>query len=148
LNTKNLLIASGIGAVVTTILSNTPILNLVNCLLCTGFWGGSILAVWFYKRQSGSVTLGQAVWVGTLTGLFAGILGFLLSFVGMAGAAGLLSSYSQFLPADASAEIGNSLAGVMSLVFNVFGVMTNIILGTLGGLISGAIFKTKAQPAQ
>ena len=42
MNIVSLLIASLIGAVVTTALSNVPYLNLVNCLLCAGFWVGAI----------------------------------------------------------------------------------------------------------
>ncbi|MCJ7796332.1 MAG: hypothetical protein MUQ56_06140, partial [Thermoleophilia bacterium] len=64
MNTKNLLIASLVGGVAITLLANVPILNFINCLLCAGFWAGAILAVWLYKRQTGTVTLGQAVAVG------------------------------------------------------------------------------------
>ena len=42
MNIVSLLIASLIGAVATTALSNVPYLNLVNCLLCAGFWVGAI----------------------------------------------------------------------------------------------------------
>ena len=101
MNTKNLLISSLVGGLVITVLANVPILNFINCLLCAGFWGGAVLAVWLYRRQSGSMTLGQAVGVGALSGLFAGVIGFLLSFTGLTGAQALLDSYAQFAPPDA-----------------------------------------------
>jgi hypothetical protein len=145
MNTKNLLLASLAGGVVITLLANIPILNLINCLLCAGFWLGAILAVWLYKRQSGSVTLGQAVGVGALAGLFAGVLGFLLSFTGLTGARALLESYAQLAPADAGIDpaMAAALAGPASIALNLVGVLTNVVFGVIGGLIGGAIFKTR-----
>jgi hypothetical protein len=141
MKTRNLLIASLIGGLASTVLSNIPYLNLVNCLLCAGFWAGPLLAVWFYKRQTGSLTLGQSVSVGILAGVWAGIFGFLLSLVGLAGSTALLNSYSQFLPPDAGIEAPT--AGPASMLFNLIGVAVNILFGAIGGLIGGAIFKTK-----
>jgi hypothetical protein len=144
MNTKNLLISSLVGGLVITVLANVPILNFINCLLCAGFWGGAILAVWLYKRQTGSVTLGQAVAVGTLAGLFGGVIGFLLSFTGWTGAQALMDSYAQFIPSDDAAAA--PLEGVAAMAFNVLGLMTIIVLGAIGGLIGGAIFKTRTPP--
>jgi hypothetical protein len=141
MNTKNVLITSLVGGLVSTILSNVPILNLVNCLLCAGFWAGPLLAIWLYKRQTGTLSLGQGVGIGTLAGVWAGIFGFLLSLVGLAGATALMQSYAQFLPPDAGIEV--IPAGPVSLLFNFAGVVVNIIFGALGGLIGGAIFRTK-----
>ena len=75
MNTKNLIIASLIGGLISIILSNVPIINLVNCLLCAGFWLGPLFAVWFYKRQTGTVTLGQGAAIGALAGVWAGVFG-------------------------------------------------------------------------
>lgn len=145
MNTKNLLVASLVGGLVITILANVPILNFINCLLCAGFWGGAILAVWLYKRQAGSVTLGQAVAVGTLAGLFAGVIGFLLSFTGLTGAQALMDSYAQFVPSEGAAS--PPLEGVAAIAFNFLGLLTNIIFGAIGGLIGGAIFKSRTPAA-
>ncbi len=141
MNTKNLLIAGLVGGLVITVLANVPILNFINCLLCAGFWGGAILAVWLYKRQTGSVTLGQAVAVGTLAGLFAGVIGFLLSFTGLTGAQALMDSYAQFVPSEAAAS--PPLEGAVAMAFNFLGLLTNIVFGAIGGLIGGAIFKPR-----
>ena len=141
MNTKNLLIASLIGAVVTTALANIPIISLLNCLLCLPFWGGPLLAAWYYKRQTGTMTMNHAISVGALTGLFAGVLGFLLSFVGMAGASGLANQIDQYLPAGSVPP--DILSGSMSFLFNCAGVLTNIVFGVIGGLIAGAVFKQK-----
>lgn len=145
MNTKNLLIAAAVGGLASTILSNVPFLNLVNCLLCAGFWGGAILAVWLYKRQTGTVTLGQAVIVGTVSGVIAGILGFALSFVDLAGSAALLETYNRFIPPDGQLDMSELPSGPMLIMFNLMGVVTNIFFGALGGLAGGALFKTRPQ---
>jgi hypothetical protein len=142
MNTKNLLIASLIGAVVTTVLANIPIINLLNCLLCLPFWGGPLLAAWYYKRQTGAMTMNHAIGVGALTGLFAGVLGFLLSLFGMAGASGLANQIGQYLPADSIPT--DILTGPMSFLFTFAGVLTNIVFGVIGGLIAGAVLKQKS----
>ena len=140
MNTKNLLIASLIGAVVTTFFANVPLLNLVNCLVCLPFWGGPLLAAWFYKRQTGTMSLSQAVGVGVLAGVFAGLLGFLLSLIGMAGASGVVNQLRQYMPAE---DIPPLFTGGAALAFTMMGVLTNIVFGLIGGLLGGAFFKDK-----
>ena len=39
MNTRILWIASLSGAVLTTLVSNLPLIGFVNCLICGGFWG-------------------------------------------------------------------------------------------------------------
>jgi uncharacterized membrane protein YeaQ/YmgE (transglycosylase-associated protein family) len=144
MNTKNLLIASLIGAVVTTFFANVPVINLLNCLVCLPFWGGPLLAVWFYKHQTGSMNLTHGVYVGLLTGVFAGVFGLLFSFVGMAGASALVNLLRQYMPAE---EIPPLLTGGAALAFTFMGVLTNIVFGLIGGLVGGAIFKDKTPAA-
>jgi hypothetical protein len=142
MNIAALLVASLLGGLTNTILSNVPFVNIINCLCCAGFWLGSILAVWIYKRQAGTVTLGQGILVGTLAGLFAGIFGFALSFVGGAGLQALVASYGKYIPGDL--DISDTLSGVGSIVANLAGVGVNIVLGAVGGLVGGLIFKSKS----
>jgi hypothetical protein len=144
MNTKNLLIAGLLGGLISTALSNIPIINFVNCLLCAGFWAGALFAVWFYKRQTGSVTLGQGVVIGLVAGAFAGVFGFILSLVGLAGAQALMQSYAKYLPKDANIE--TPPPGIASVLFNLIGVVVNIIFGAIGGLVGGLIFKPKTPP--
>jgi hypothetical protein len=141
MNTKNLLFASLLGGIISTLLSNIPIINFINCLLCAGFWIGPIFAVWFYKRQTGSVSLGQSIGIGTLAGLFAGVLGFMLSLIGLAGAAALMNSYTQFLPAEVKGQgLGDA---AVSMVFTIIGVFVNIAFGAIGGLVAGLFFRSR-----
>jgi hypothetical protein len=139
MNVKNLWIAVLSGAVLTTLVSNLPLIGFVNCLLCGGFWGSAIFAVWLYRRLNGTLTVGQGVRIGALTGLVAGVLGFLLSFAGLAGAQGFLNGARQFLPADATQGM-NDMPAWGAWVFNLVGVIFNVGFGALGGWIGGAIF--------
>jgi uncharacterized membrane protein YeaQ/YmgE (transglycosylase-associated protein family) len=144
MNTKNLWIAALIGAVVTTFFANFPVINFLNCLVCLPFWGGPLLAVWFYKRQTGTMNMNQGIYVGLLSGFLAGALGFVFSLVGMAGAAGLMSQLNRYLPSD---QVPVLFTGATALMFTLMGVLTNIIFGLIGGMIGGAIWQDKAPVA-
>ena len=139
MNTKNLWIAGLAGAVLTTLVSNLPIIGFVNCLVCGGFWGSAIFAVWLYRRLTGAVTIRQSVKIGLLTGLLAGLLGLGLSFAGLAGAQGFLNSAQKLLPADATKGMAD-MPGWGALVFNFLGVLFNVGFGALGGWLGGIFF--------
>jgi hypothetical protein len=142
MNTKNLIIASLIGGLISIILSNVPILNFINCILCAGFWLGPLFAVWFYKRQSGTVTLGQGAAIGALAGVWAGVFGLILALFNFAGFASMIETYAQFMPPDA-VDMDPSLIGTMGWLFNFLGVGFDIVVGTIGGLVGGAIWRTR-----
>jgi hypothetical protein len=142
MNTKNLIIASLIGGLISIILSNVPILNFINCLLCAGFWLGPLFAVWFYKRQTGRVTLGQGAGIGALAGVWAGAFGLILAIFNFAGFASLMQSYALYMP-PGTMDIDPSMFGALGWLFNFVGVGFDIVIGTIGGLIGGAIWKTK-----
>ena len=144
MNTKNLLLAGLIGGLISTALSNIPIINFVNCLLCAGFWAGALFAVWFYKRQTGSVTLGQGVVIGLVAGAFHGVFGFILGLVGLAGSQALMQSYAKYLPPEANIE--TPPPGIASVLFDLAGVVVDLIFGAIGGLVGGLIFKPKTPP--
>lgn len=140
MNAKNLAVAALIGALVSLVFTNVPILNLANCLLCAPFWASAVLAVWIYRRQTGTLTLGQAVLVGSAAGLAAGVAGFVLSFIGLAGGQALANSYRNILPADADVGIPADVPGVL---FNLCGVVVQVAFGAAGGLIGGLLWRTQ-----
>ncbi len=139
MNKKNFWTTCLSGAALSLLFSNLPYLGFVNCLLCGAFWGSSIFAVWLYQRLSGSVNTRQAVRIGAMTGLVAGVIGFAISFLGLAGAQGFMNSASQFLPADATQGM-EEIPAWGAMIFNFLGVLFNIGFGTLGGWIGSAIF--------
>jgi len=141
MNTKNLWIAVLSSALLTTLVSNLPIIDLVNFLCFIGFWGCAIFAVWLYRRLSGSLTVGQALRLGALTGLCAGMLGFALSFLGLAGFQGIVNELRQFLPPEDMQDLDN-IPAWGAVIFNLVGVLFNIIFGTIGGLLGGMFFRT------
>ena len=139
MNMKSFWIASLSGAAVSLLVSNLPFIGFINCLLCSGFWGSAIFAVWLYQRLGNAVSIRQGVTIGLLSGLIAGILGFALSFVGLAGAQGLLNSAQHFLPPDATKGT-EDLPAWGAYIFNFLGVLFEVGFGALGGWIGAVIF--------
>jgi hypothetical protein len=147
MNTKNLLVAALVGGVVTEVLTNVPILNLLGCVLCLSFWIGPLLAVWLYRRLQGEVTLGQGTGIGTLTGVIAGLIGFLLSFANLAGMSSFVNGVRPFLSPQDLQGVETAMSGPVVIVLNLVGVGITILFGAIGGLIGGAIFKPRNPPA-
>jgi hypothetical protein len=150
MDTKNVWIASLSGAGLSLLVSNLPFIGLVNCLLCSGFWGSAIFAVWLYQRLGSALSIRQGIKIGTLAGLVAGVIGFGLSFIGLAGAQGFLNSAQQFLPADATQGM-EDIPAWGEYIFNFLGVLFEVGFGALGGWIGAVIFdparKTKIRVA-
>lgn len=148
MNTKHLWTASLVGGLISTILANTPFLNLINILLCAGFWIGPIAAVWLYRRLDGTLTIRQAILTGLLAGAWHGLFGLLLSPLGLAGAGGLMNDLRPFMSAQDLPDLETALTGAGGLLFNLFGVAFDLVFGFLGGLVGGAIFGTRRATAQ
>jgi hypothetical protein len=146
MNAKNLWIAALSGAVLTTLVSNLPVVGFINLLLCAGFWGSAVFAVWLYRRLNGNLTLGQGVGIGALTGLLAGALGFSISFLGLAGLQGIVNGLKLFVPSENLGDIQYSLGE--AIPFNLVGASVNVIFGVIGGMLGGAIFRTSREPSQ
>ena len=147
MNTRHLLVATLAGGLISTVLVNAPYVNLINLLVCGGFWIGPIAAVWLYRRLGGTMTLGQAMVAGTLAGAWHGLFGLLLSPLGLAGAGGLLNEVRPFVPAQDWPDLQTSLTGVGGMLFNLAGVAIDVVFGLIGGLIGGALFAARRSTA-
>jgi len=147
MNTKNILISGLVGAIITLALTNIPFVNFINCVVCAGFWLGPLFAVWLYKRMTGTLTTKEGVWVGVTAGIIAGILGFLLSFIGLAGAASLVNQINAVSSSTDQIDLGGVAGAAGNIIFTLIGVIFDIIVGAIAGLVGGAIFKDKAQPS-
>lgn len=148
MNTKHLLTASLIGGVISIVLANAPYVNLINILFCAGFWIGPLLAVWIFRRLNGTLTIRESIIIGLLTGICHAIIGLLLSPLGLAGAGSLLNEMRPIMSTQDWAELESNLTGLGGLAFNLFGVAFDIVFGFLGGLVGGAIFHTRREPAK
>ena len=143
MNTKYLLVASLAGGLISVVLANTPYVNLINLLVCAGFWFGPLVAVWLYRRLGGTLTLGQAMVIGLLAGAWHGLFGLVLSPLGLAGAGGLLNELRAILPAQDLPDVEPGLTGTGGLLFNLAGVAVDLAFGFIGGLIGGALFRAR-----
>ena len=142
MNTRHLLTASMVGGLVSLVLVNAPFVILINLLICAGFWIGPIVAVWLYRRLGCTLTLREALITGVLAGAWHGLFGLILSPLGLAGAGGLLSELRPFMSAQDLPNLQTSLTGVSGMLFNLVGVLIDIIFGFIGGLIGGPFFRT------
>lgn len=142
MNTKHLLTASLVGGLISLVMVNTPFVNLINLLLCAGFWIGPIVAVWLYRRLDGTLTFRQAVITAVLASAWHALFGLLLSPLGLAGAGSMLNELRPFVSAQDLPNIETVLTGVGGMLFNLIGIVFDLAFGFLGGLIGGAIFRT------
>jgi hypothetical protein len=145
MNTKNILLTGLVGAVITLLLTNIPFVNLINCLVCSGFWVGPLFAVWLYKRMTGTVSLKEGIWIGVTAGVIAGVVGFLLSFVGLAGATGFVNDINMLVPEQDQIDLSGIGGEIGSIVFTFFGIIFDIVVGAIGGYVGTAIFRPKNQ---
>ncbi len=141
MNTRNLWIASLAGAAVSLLATNLPYVGFVNCLLCAGFWGSAIFAAWLYRRLGGTLTLGEGLRIGAMSGLLAWAVGFLLSFLNLTGVQALMSGFERILPPEALGDVQN-IPPAAGIAINLLGVVIEVTFGLVGGLIGAAIFRT------
>lgn len=145
MNTKNFWIAVTAGGALSLLVTNLPYIGFVNCVLCAAFWGSAIFAVWLYRRLNGSISVREAVKVGAVSGLIAGVVGFLLSFVGLAGVQSLLKGFENTLPPEAMGDIQDIPVWV-GIIINLIGVLIEVGFGVFGGWIGGALFRSDRKP--
>lgn len=145
MNTKNILLTGLVGAVITLVLTNVPFINLVNCLICAGFWVGPLFATWLYKRLSGTLSIKEGVWVGVAAGVIAGLIGFLLSFLGVTGIAGIVNQLNSMMSPEDQIEMGGLEGTLFNVVGTLIGVSFDVIVGAIAGYIGALLFKDKTQ---
>jgi hypothetical protein len=140
MNTRHLIAASLAGGLVSAVLVNTPFVSLINLLVCAGFWIGPIAAVWIYARLAGKPSMRQAIGIGVLAGAWHGILGLGLSALGLAGAGSMLNELRGFVSPGDLPDVETALTGIGGVLFNLVGVVIDMVFGLVGGLLGGAIF--------
>jgi hypothetical protein len=144
MKTRNFWIAALSGAVLSLLVTNLPYLGFINCALCAAFWGSPIFAVWLYRRLGGNLTIGEGLRLGAITGALAGVLGLLLSLLGVAGLQWLLKDTAALLPVNTQKDLASIPASFWFLI-NLVGVLGEVVLGLAGGWIGAAIFRADRQ---
>lgn len=154
MNTRALLISTGIAGTLMALFSTLPFISVANCCLCLWLWTGGILAVYLYRRfadQQGPLSLTNGLLIGLLAGVISAILGAILEAIFgpiswriinnlVAQVAQLQESLGPVF--DAFQPIGFSFVtlGMNLLIYSFFGL--------IGGLLGAVIFKGKQAPAE
>lgn len=147
MDNKNMLISSLVGAVVMIVLSNVPVISLINCLLCAGVWLGGMAAVWFYRRQTGQILRpGQGAVLGAIAGLIGGIVS---AIIGSVVGANMMQ---EMIAADPSGQMADTLGplvggGTTLIVSLLTNLITFPLFGAIGGAIYASLTRPKAPPA-
>lgn len=147
MDNRNLFISALVGGLVMSVLSNVPVLNLINCLLCAGIWLGGMAAVWFYRRQTGrSVTAGQGAVLGVVAGLIGAVVSSIIAAVFGADA------FQAAIDADPTGQARSLVGGFVGsgasfLVSFLINIIVYPLFGAIGGLIFAAIAKPPASKA-
>ena len=149
------------GGIIIGILSGVPGLNLINCCCCAGILFGGFLSVLFYTRELDAppITSGDALLLGTLSGVFGAFIATAISVVVLATFGPvvveflreMLDRVAENIPPDvyeeADASLNESLLlGPRSILITfVKSIILCPLFGLLGGLIGYATFKPKPQ---
>lgn len=159
-----------IGGAAMAVISNFPVINLINCACCAGVMGAAVLGVWFYKKsfpEDMSFTVGDGAAIGALSGIIGAVISTIIQVVSI----GVLSpdfavnfqdefdqalSQAETQAADPAAidmirEGFTTLAGtpiLLALLMLLAAMVVFVGFGALGGVIGGNIFKTKVLPPQ
>jgi hypothetical protein len=151
MNTRAFLLSILIAGLITGVLGNLPLLNLVNCALCIFAWLGGFLAVIFYKRfQHGGpvATPGQGAGLGALTGLIGAFIGVVVYAITSPLSIPLFNSMIRFfqiegdIPFTRGYGIGEILAS--AFFFLIVDAILYPLFGALAGLITASIIKDPA----
>ena len=150
MNNRKLLISAAIAGTVMAVLSNVPVIQLVNCLLCGWIWLGGIFAVWLYRRNSMEmVDAGRGAMIGALAGLVAAVVGAILSLI----LAPINAANSAAIMQQMQEQFGQTgtpmpdVTGIGTAVGILFLFVLYPLFGAIGGAIGSAIFKGRPGPA-
>jgi len=155
MNTRALLITSAIAGFAMALLSNIPLINYGNCVICMWLWGGGILGAWLYPRfdaATRAVTPGRGAIIGVVSGLIGALIAILFSAL-LSGftAQNVQMALAEMQITDPQVErMIESFAEPASLILISF--LFNIVLyplfGAIGGAIGGMIFgRSTSEPA-
>lgn len=157
MNTRALLISTGIAGVLMALFSTLPFISVANCCLCLWLWTGGILAVFLYRRFAGiqgSITVSQGVLIGLLAGVISAILGAIFEAIFGPISWRIINNLINSVGGmeDSLGSITGLFGQAKGFSFVTLGLNLIIysIFGLIGGLLGAVIFKgskTAEQPA-
>lgn len=153
------------GGVITGATIGIPFLGLLNCFCCAGVLLGGLLSVLFYTRDltpGDTLTSGEAVQLGALSGVFGAVIGtvlieiFLVLFGNLVGEqlhemiyqlhdAGFLEDFPPELEGLLLMDVR---PGFFQLIVQLFTwLFLGPLFGLLGGLLGYSFFKPADRPS-
>jgi len=155
MDTERMLKPALIGGVLLGILSSLPLLSILNCFCCAWIIGGGLLAAYLYVKDSPApVSMGS----GVLVGLFAGIIGAIVSalfsiplnFLIHGGGTDFAEQIRQAMeripdvpPEIADAFKAPSFQRAAFLLYMLFTLVICCLFAMLGGVIGVALFEKR-----
>ena len=161
MNMRAFTLSALIGGLVMGVLSNVPVINFANCLLCMWVWLSAILAVFLYRsfaKEAPYLSVGEGAGLGAVAGIVGAVVGAIVSlmFNALFASAGFdpavmlqqLQAQGIVVPPEALPAI-QALAGTGSVFFSlVCNGLVYAIFGAIGGIIAAAlIWKKPETPA-
>jgi hypothetical protein len=145
---QKILVPALIGGVVGGVLSVTPIISVLNCVLCLWIVVGGALAVYFVKRWNdikGKISTGKAALTGAISGFVAAIIAIVVNFFVAGDFRSILDEAMRSPEVEqALRDAGVTLEEIAGIVL-VFIVLVMIVVfalfGALGGIISNEVKK-------
>jgi hypothetical protein len=148
-NTRSFFLSALIAGVITALLGNLPLVNIINCLLCIWVWVGGITAILLYRRfQPGGpgLTTGEAIGLGALTGLIGAIVGVLVYLLTASLSAPLFEGMMRTFQVEGEMPMLTGMpAGTLgsAIIFLVFDLILYPIFAALGALITAKMIWKK-----
>ncbi len=152
MNTRSFILSALIAGLVTGLLGNLPVINLVNCILCLWVWAGGILAVFLYRRfqaGEGGLTTAQGAGLGAVTGLVGAFLGTLVLIVTGSVTLPVMENLARSfqIQGDLPFKTGGFVQILAQAgIFLVIDVVLYPIFGAIGGLVATSLIWKAPKP--
>lgn len=158
MNMRAFTLSALIAGLVMGVLSNFPVINLANCILCMWVWLSAILAVFLYRRFAPGapfLSVGEGAGLGAVSGIVGAVVGAIVSllFNALFASAGFdpammlqqMQAAGIVVPPEAMPAI-QALAGTGSvLIATLCNGVVYAIFGAIGGIIAAALIWKKPE---
>jgi hypothetical protein len=159
MNMRAFTLSALIAGLVMGVLSNIPVINFANCLLCMWVWLSAILAVFLYRRfapEAPFLSVGEGAGLGAVSGVVGAVVGAIVSLMFNA----LFASFGAN-PVEALQQLQqlqaqgveippwvvplvHALTGTGSVFISLFcNGFVYAIFGAIGGIIAAALIWKK-----